>query len=121
RSCLAAGPATDRNARPMNAAMTSRRLHFLAALVAALFAVAPLAVSVATAGDAAADTTTHTPVMGPSLLSASQLAAWYYRHSGVTPQIPAFSGHAAGDGQALAQVFIDDGIAEGGRGDIAFV
>jgi len=101
--------------------MTSRRLHCTAALVAALFTVAPLAASVATAGNAAADTTTHTPVMGPSLLSANQLAAWYYRHSGVKPQIPAFGGHPAGDVAALAQVFIDDGRAEGVRGDMAFV
>ncbi len=101
--------------------MTSRCLHCIAALTAFLFTVAPLAASVATASDAAADTTTHTPVMGPSLLTASQLAAWYYRHSGVTPQIPAFGGHPAGDVAALAQVFIDDGRAEGVRGDMAFV
>ena len=111
-----AGPTTDRYV-----AMTPRRLHFLAALVAFLFTFAPLAASVATAGDAAADTTTHTPVMGPSLLTANQLAAWYFRHSGSTPQIPAFDGHPAGDVAALAQVFIDDGNAEGVRGDIAFV
>ena len=101
--------------------MTSRRLHCIAALTAVLFTLAPLVASVVTASDAAADTTTHTPVMGPSLLTASQLASWYFRHSGVTPQIPAFSGHAAGDVQALAQVFIDDGRAEGVRGDMAFV
>ncbi|HEY5173103.1 MAG TPA: hypothetical protein VIK54_15370, partial [Acidimicrobiia bacterium] len=101
--------------------MNTRRLHFVAALVAFLFAVAPLAASVATAGDAAADTTTHTPVMGPSLLNANQLAAWYFRHTGATPQIPAFSGHPTGDVAALAQVFIDDGNAEGVRGDMAFV
>jgi len=73
------------------------------------------------AGDAAAGTTTLTPVMGPSLLNANQLAAWYVRHTGATPQIPAFDGHPAGDVAALAQVFIDDGNAEGVRGDIAFV
>jgi Mannosyl-glycoprotein endo-beta-N-acetylglucosaminidase len=70
---------------------------------------------------ATAEVTTHTPVMGPSLLNANQLAAWYYRHSGVRPQIPAFDGHPAGDVTALAQVFIDDGKAEGVRGDMAFV
>jgi Mannosyl-glycoprotein endo-beta-N-acetylglucosaminidase len=59
--------------------------------------------------------------MGPSLLNAGQLAAWYFRHSGVAPQIPAFGGHPAGDVAALAQVFIDDGNAEGVRGDMAFV
>jgi hypothetical protein len=70
---------------------------------------------------ASADVTTHTPVMGPSLLNAGQLAAWYFRHTGATPQIPAFDGHPAGDVAALAQVFIDDGNAEGVRGDMAFV
>jgi Mannosyl-glycoprotein endo-beta-N-acetylglucosaminidase len=70
---------------------------------------------------ASANVTTHTPVMGPSLLNAGQLAAWYFRHSGVAPQIPAFGGHPAGDVAALAQVFIDDGNAEGVRGDMAFV
>ena len=70
---------------------------------------------------AAAAVTTQTPVMGPSLLSAAQLAAWYQRHSGSTPKIPAFGGHPANDVAALAQVFIDEGKAEGVRGDIAFV
>jgi hypothetical protein len=101
--------------------MTPRRLHCLAALAALLFTIAPLAVTVSTASEAAADTTTHTPVMGPSLLTAQQLAAWYYRHSTVTPQIPAFDGHPANDVAALAQVFIDDGRLEGVRGDMAFV
>jgi hypothetical protein len=101
--------------------MTPRRLHYLAALAALLFTIAPLAASVSTASEAAADTTTHTPVMGPSLLTAQQLAAWYYRHSTVTPQIPAFDGHPANDVAALAQVFIDDGKLEGVRGDMAFV
>ena len=59
--------------------------------------------------------------MGPSLLTAKQLAAWYHRHSSVTPLIPSFDGHPAGDVAALAQVFIDDGKREGVRGDMAFV
>jgi Mannosyl-glycoprotein endo-beta-N-acetylglucosaminidase len=101
--------------------MTRRPLHYIAALVAVLGALAPLAGLVATAPGAAAAVTTQTPVMGPSLLSAAQLAAWYHRHSGVTPKIPAFGGHPAGDVAALAQVFIDDGKLEGVRGDIAFV
>ena len=101
--------------------MTPRRLHSIAALTALFFAIAPLVGSVADASDAAATVTTQTPVMGPSLLTAGQLAAWYHRHSGSTPKIPAFDGHPAGDVAALAQVFIDDGKAEGVRGDIAFV
>jgi hypothetical protein len=67
---------------------------------------------------AAADVTTKTPVMGPSLLNAQQLAAWYSRHRGSNePQIPALNDNVA----ALAQIFIDQGRAEGVRGDIAFV
>jgi hypothetical protein len=64
-----------------------------------------------------ASVTTHTPVMGPPLLNASQLAGWYYRHSGSHPRIPVFHDNVA----QLAQVFIDEGKAEGVRGDIAFV
>jgi hypothetical protein len=103
--------------------MTRRRSHRIVAFAASLFVlVSGLgATIVATATEAGADTTTHTPVMGPSLLTANQLAAWYHRHSSVTPRIPAFDGHAAGDVAALAQVFIDDGKKEGVRGDIAFV
>jgi hypothetical protein len=98
-----------------------RRLSRFVALAAFLLLVAPAAAIVATPSVAGADTTTHTPVMGPSLLSANQLAAWYFRHSSSTPLIPAFGGHPAGDVAALAQVFIDDGNKEGVRGDMAFI
>jgi hypothetical protein len=102
--------------------MSPRRHHrFVAFATFVALTLTSLAVSIGNATDAAAATTTQTPVMGPSLLSAAQLAAWYYRHSGVTPLIPAFGGHPAGDVEALAQVFIDDGRLEGVRGDIAFV
>jgi hypothetical protein len=102
--------------------MSTRRLHRYVAFAAFVaLIVAPLVGSVGNASSAAAVTTTQTPVMGPPLLNAQQLAAWYYRHSSVTPLIPAFGGHPAGDVQALAQVFIDDGRLEGVRGDIAFV
>jgi hypothetical protein len=103
--------------------MIPRRLHCIVAFAAFSLFVAPLtaAVSTATPAAAAAAVTTHTPVMGPSLLTAAELAAWYNRHSGATPLIPAFSGHPAGDVKALAQVFIDDGKKEGVRGDIAFI
>src|SRR5262249_8844304 len=87
----------------------------ISALLAALVACASL--FVATAPAASADVTTHTPVMGPSLLTAAQLAAWYHRHSGNSPKIPALGNDVA----RLAQVFIDQGNAEGVRGDIAFV
>jgi len=67
---------------------------------------------------AAASTTTHTPVMGPSLLTANQLAAWYGRHHGtIQPRIPALGNNVA----ALAQIFINEGRADGVRGDMAFV
>ena len=104
--------------------MTLRNHPRLVVLIAALSLTAvPLAgvTSSATAAGAATTTTTHTPVMGPSLLNAQQLAAWYFRNSPVTPLIPAFGGHPAGDVAALAQVFIDDGRLEGVRGDMAFV
>ncbi len=105
--------------------MTPRRLQrslrSLTAFAALVALIAPAVATVATPGVAAADTTTHTPVMGPSLLTAKQLSAWYFRHSGSTPLIPAFDGHPAGDVTALAQVFIDDGKKEGVRGDMAFI
>jgi hypothetical protein len=105
--------------------MTPRRRFrsrgFSIVALAALVFIAPFAVTLATASEAAAAVTTKTPVMGPSLLTASELSAWYFRHSGSTPLIPAFDGHPAGDVKALAQVFIDDGRLEGVRGDIAFI
>src|SRR4051812_11173729 len=75
-----------------------------------MFAVCPL--------PAAAEVTTHTPVMGPSLLSASQLASWYSRHHGSNqPRMPVLGN----DVRLLAQIFIDQGRSEGVRGDMAFV
>ncbi|MFI5046177.1 MAG: glucosaminidase domain-containing protein [Acidimicrobiia bacterium] len=52
------------------------------------------------------------PVMGPSLLRADQLAAWV-RAQGYHPRIET-------DLVNLAQIFIDEGAAEGVRGDFAF-
>ena len=100
-------------------ALSSRLAAFAATVL--VVCASFVAVSAPNISPAGADVTTHTPVMGPSLLSAKQLAAWYYRHSGVTPAIPAFAGNPAHDVTALAQVFIDDGKAEGVRGDMAFV
>jgi hypothetical protein len=99
----------------------NRRIRPPIAMLAALVASSAIAIG-ATPSAAPAAVTTRTPVMGPSLLSAGQLAAWYSRHHGsVAPRIPAFGGHAANDVKALAQVFIDDGRKEGVRGDMAFV
>jgi hypothetical protein len=67
---------------------------------------------------AAARPTTQTPVMGPNLLSADQLARWYnHKRNGVPPRVPALGN----DIRALAQIFIDEGRVEGVRGDLAFV
>lgn len=54
------------------------------------------------------------PVMGPSVLSAAEMAGWY-RSSGGSPRL-------SGDTsiEQLAQVFIDEGTAENVRGDFAF-
>src|SRR5262245_28696203 len=65
-----------------------------------------------------AATTTQTPVMGPSILNADQLALWYGKHHGsVQPKLPALGNNV----RALAQIFIDEGAKEGVRGDMAFV
>jgi hypothetical protein len=64
----------------------------------------------------AASPTTQTPVMGPSLLSAAQLAAWYHHNHSAAANLPALHN----DVQALAQIFIDEGRIYNVRGDIAF-
>ncbi len=53
-----------------------------------------------------------TPVMGPSRLSAEQIASWFSKQ-GITPliSIPI---------PDLARLFVDEGNAQGVRGDIAF-
>jgi Mannosyl-glycoprotein endo-beta-N-acetylglucosaminidase len=92
-----------------------RFLRFLFAfLVALALGVAPLALSGLQPAGAA--TTSQTPVMGPNLLTAAQLAAWY-NSTGHTPDLPTIPGNSV---QALAQMFIDEGRSQGVRGDIAF-
>jgi hypothetical protein len=88
--------------------------QLFAFLVVLAFGVAPLT-SVGTL-PAGAATTTQTPVMGPNLLTAAQLTSWYNSVSHAPPNIPTVPGGVAG----LAQVFIDQGRAQGVRGDIAF-
>ncbi len=54
------------------------------------------------------------PVMGPTVLSASEMAAWY-RSSGASPRLS--------DGMSideLAQIYVEEGTAESVRGDFAF-
>ena len=78
------------------------------------------AVFATTASDSAlaATVTTRTPVMGPNLLSASQLARWYNSvRGGIPPKVPALHNSIT----ALAQTFVDEGRRDGVRGDIAFV
>ncbi len=94
--------------------MTFRAARRIALLCATLSACAFL--FGATAPAASADVTTHTPVMGPSLLTANQLAAWYNHYHAGQAKIPALGNNVA----ALAQIFIDQGNIEGVRGDIAF-
>ncbi len=54
------------------------------------------------------------PVMGPPVLSAAELVAWY-RSTGSSPRL---SGGVTVD--ELAQMYIDEGLAENVRGDFAF-
>jgi Mannosyl-glycoprotein endo-beta-N-acetylglucosaminidase len=54
------------------------------------------------------------PVMGPSVLSAAEMAAWF-RTSGSSPRLSA--GMSI---EQLAQMFVDEGTAENVRGDFAF-
>jgi hypothetical protein len=85
-------------------------------LVALALAVAPTVVAAERAH--AATPTTQTPVMGPNLLDADQLAAWYRSKRGSTPpNVPGVDY----DVRALAQLFIEEGRLDGVRGDLAFV
>lgn len=56
-------------------------------------------------------------VMGPSSLTAAQIAAWF---NGRTPQ-PSGVYAATVPVATLAQYFVEEGAAEGVRGDVAFV
>ena len=98
--------------------MTLRRPLCIAALTASASRRAARG-TVAT-GDAAAAVTTQTPVMGPSLLTAEQLARVVPPAQRRQPR-PALPGARTTTSHALAQIFIDEGSAEGVRGDIAFV
>jgi len=95
-------------------AMTRRAARRIAVLCAVFCACASL--FGATAPAAVADVTTHTPVMGPNILNANQLAAWYNHYHAGQARIPSLNNNVA----ALAQIFLDEGKAEGVRGDIAF-
>src|SRR5215813_9312932 len=93
-------------------------LSTVVAVVCLSCAAAFTAVTIASLPAGAATVTTRTPVMGPNLLSASQLARWYNSvRDGIPPKVPALHNSIT----ALAQTFIDEGRRDGVRGDIAFV
>ena len=94
----------------MRAVPKSLRALLVSAFLATSFAVAlPSVVAVAPAG---ADASPGVPVMGPSLLSAAQLANWY-RATGRSPALPVTI-------DQMAAYYISEGAAEGVRGDLAF-
>jgi hypothetical protein len=75
----------------------------LGALIALVLIVFPAPATASTIG---------TPVLGKSLLSADQIADWY-ASTGIRSTSPT-------DIRTLARIFIDEGDAQGVRGDIAF-
>ena len=102
--------------------MTHRRfprlLPVLGAIAIAFSSLtAAIVSSVADPSVAGATVTTHTPVMGPNLLNASQLASWFRAMHDAPPKVPSLNNNL----NALAQTFIEQGRVEGVRGDIAFV
>ena len=103
------------NRRPIRVSLVGSAV--LAVAFSSLFG-ALVSTTVASAPAAAATVTTHTPVMGPNLLSANQLARWYNSvRDGIPPKVPSLHNNI----NALAQTFIDEGRRDGVRGDIAFV
>ena len=98
-----------------------RRPRFLTVLSAFALACTSLTGAVVSSavspGVAGATVTTHTPVMGPNLLNASQLARWFHSMHSSPPNVPSLHN----DVTLLAQTFIDQGRVEGVRGDLAFV
>lgn len=88
----------------------------LIALVAAVISASSAPVAAPPA--VAALPTSRTPVMGPNLLDAAQLAAWYRHKRGTQrPKAPGVDN----DIDRLARLFVEEGRVEGVRGDIAFV
>lgn len=101
---------------PRQFASRARVLAFAAAVLVAAGLVSPS--GIATAGAQVEASVAGTPVMGPNILSARQLASWYYAKKGHDyAQVPALDD----DIERLAAVFIAEGRKDGVRGDIAFV
>ncbi|MGZ4675120.1 MAG: glucosaminidase domain-containing protein [Acidimicrobiia bacterium] len=86
--------------------------HFLRLFVASVLCLGAVIVPGAVSASTAGAVETGIPVMGPSRLNAGQLANWF-RATKRTPLIPVSI-------DQLAQYYIDEGNAEGVRGDIAF-
>jgi hypothetical protein len=97
-------PGADHRYTPPVPLAPLRRLLLALALCASL-ALAPAAA-------AQAPPLTGTPVLGASLLSAEQMAAWY-ASTGVVSRSPV-------PVPELAARFVEEGAAQGVRGDIAF-
>jgi hypothetical protein len=96
----------------------SRLFSALGAFVLACTSLTGAVVSSAVSPQVAGATvTTHTPVMGPNLLNASQLARWFNSAHSSPPNVPSLQNNVT----LLAQTFIDQGRIEGVRGDLAFV
>lgn len=89
---------------------TPRPLRALVTLLALLMAA--LAGAGAASAQDARVPTTSTPVLGAAVLDADQLVAWY-ASTGVVSRSPTPIG-------TLARLFLDEGAAQGVRGDLAF-
>ena len=80
--------------------------------LAAVAALAALVLPAAAAAQAPPAVPTGTPVLGATLLSPAQIAAWYAA-TGITSRSPT-------PVERIAQLFVEEGHAQGVRGDIAF-
>ncbi len=85
---------------------------FIALLLAAALTVGTIAIERPRTAEAA--TLTRTPIMGPNILTAAQMVAWYNSRQHAPYAVPGISV------RDLAQVFLWEGASENVRGDIAF-
>ena len=97
-----------RRPAPRRAVAMLSTLAILGSLLAGVLVAAPRATP-----RAAADTSVTVPMMGPSVLSAAQLAAWY-RATGRTLNVPGETP------ESLASYYVDEGTGVNIRGDLAF-
>ncbi|HEX2508338.1 MAG TPA: glucosaminidase domain-containing protein, partial [Miltoncostaeaceae bacterium] len=81
-------------------------------LLTAAAAAAVLGAAAAPAGAQATPAPVGTPVLGPSLLGPFQIEAWYAA-TGIRSRSPTPVGR-------IARLFVEEGHAQGVRGDIAF-